>query len=37
MYHTQGMQMASRLTPEIIHLFKIGDEEIQVRHFSDLF
>jgi len=30
MYHTQGMQVASRLTPEIIHLFKIGDQDIQV-------
>jgi len=32
MYHTQGMQVASRLTPEIIHLFKIGDQDIQVTY-----
>lgn len=30
MYHQQGMQVASRLAPEIVHLFKIGDVEIQV-------
>ena len=29
-YHKVGMQVASRLTPEIVNLFKIGDQEIQV-------
>lgn len=30
LYHTQGMQVAARLAPEIINLFKIGDRDIQV-------
>lgn len=29
-FHTQGMQIASRLAPEIINLLRIGDREIQV-------
>jgi hypothetical protein len=29
-FHTQGMQTASRLAPEIINLLRIGDRDIQV-------
>jgi hypothetical protein len=36
LYHTQGMQVASRLAPEIIHLFKIGDQDIQVMRLYDI-
>jgi hypothetical protein len=28
-FHTQGMQVASRLAPEIINLLRIGDRDIQ--------
>jgi hypothetical protein len=28
--HAEGMQIAARLTPEVLNLLKIGDVEIQV-------
>jgi len=30
MYHQQGMAAASRLANEVVYLFKIGDQDIQV-------
>lgn len=30
LFHEQGMQVAARLAPEVINLFKIGDQDIQV-------
>jgi len=35
-FHMQGMQVASRLTPEIFNLLKIGDPEIQVTYHNAL-
>jgi hypothetical protein len=29
-YHSQGMSAAARLTNEVVYLFKIGDQDIQV-------
>jgi hypothetical protein len=29
LFHTQGMQVASRLAPEVTNLLKIGDRDIQ--------
>jgi hypothetical protein len=34
--HAEGMQVASRLTPEILNLLKIGDIDIQVPPYSRL-
>jgi hypothetical protein len=34
-FHAQGMAVATRLTPEVFNILKIGDQEIQVMPYRD--